>query len=157
MADLRRAALCLLGAVLAAPAQAFDVAEITTRELSDGSLLQYESSFCEVAVGDTVLVVLDGEDGDAAAAELVAASLKPQNGVTPKRGATQGGGPTASVSSVIGPDSETAELTVAAADAGWRTLHVRLELSSGDKLGVNLHATPCDPREADTTYEDPEL
>jgi hypothetical protein len=157
MLDLRMAALLMLGTALAAPAHAFDVAEVTTKELSDGSLIEYESSFCEVAVGDTVSVMLVGEGGDAANAELVAASLKPHNGATPMRSKSHGGARGAAISPVISADGEVAEIKLDAADEGWRTVHVRLELSNGDSLGVNLHASACKPLDAEEPAEGPLL
>jgi hypothetical protein len=43
---------------LALPAAAFDVAEVSMKELSDGSVIEFESSFCEVVVGDTLPIML---------------------------------------------------------------------------------------------------
>ena len=73
-------------------AGAFEVAEISMKELSDLSIVDFESSFCEVVVGDTVTVTLMGTEGDAATATIVAASPKPQNGATPNRGKGNGRG-----------------------------------------------------------------
>jgi len=39
---------------------------------------------------------------------------------------------------------------LADADDGWRTVQVRLELSRGDELGVNLHSTPREEEEDQT-------
>ena len=128
---------------LALPAAAFDVAEVSMKELSDGSIIEFESSFCGVVVGDTVPVMLTGADGDAATAEIVAVSVKTHNGATPNRGKKKGSARTASVSGVIGPDGWTIDITLDAADEGWHTTHARIELSTGDKLGVNLHSMPC--------------
>ena len=56
----------VLAAALALPALAFEVADISLKELEDGSIVEFESSFCEVVVGDTVSVTLTGTEGDAA-------------------------------------------------------------------------------------------
>ena len=140
----RNFAALAAGLALAYPAAAFDVAELSLKELSDGSVIEFESSFCGVVVGDTVPVILTGEEGDAATAEVVAVSVKRHNGATPNRGKNRGGDRTASVSGVIGTDGRTVDLTLDAADPGWHTVHARIELSTGDKLGVNLHSMSCE-------------
>jgi hypothetical protein len=134
---------------LAAPsAGAFEVSEISMKELSDLSIIDFESSFCEVVVGDTVSVSLMGTEGEAAIATIVAASVKSRNGATPNRGKgkdnVKGGARTGAISSVISADGRAVDVTLTAADDGWHTVHVRLELDTGDKLGVNLHSTPCE-------------
>ena len=134
----------VLATALALPALAFEVAEISMKQLSDGSIVEFESSFCEVMVGDTVSVMLTGAEGDAATVEVVAAYVKAHNGATPNRGKKRGGARTASITPVIGVDGRSVDITLDAADEGWRTVHARLELSSGDKLGVNLHSTSCE-------------
>ena len=136
-----------LATALALPALAFEVAEISLKELEDGSIVEYESSFCEVAVGDTVSVMLMGVEGDAETVVVVAAYLKMHNAATPNRGKKKGGARTASIMPVIGVDGRSVDITLGGADEGWHTVHARLELSSGDKLGVNLHSTPCDEDE----------
>jgi hypothetical protein len=132
-------------------AGAFEVAEISMKELSDLSIVDFESSFCEVVVGDTVTVALMGTEGDAATATIVAASLKPQNGATPNRGKGngRGGARTGEIESVILADGRSIDVMLTAADDGWHTVHVRLELDTGDKLGVNLHSTPCEEEEGE--------
>ena len=142
------------GFALALPAVAFDVAEVSMKELSDGSIIEFESSFCEVVVGDTVPVMLTGDDGDAATAEIVAVSVKTHNGATPNRGRKKGGERTADVSGVIGPDGRTIDVTLDAADEDWHTVHARIELSTGDKLGVNLHSMPCEEDDEEEEEED---
>jgi plastocyanin len=137
----------ILAAALALPALAFEVAEISLKELEDGSIVEFESSFCEVAVGDTVSVMLTGDEGDAATVEVVAAYLKSHNAATPNRGKKKGGSRTASITPVIAVEGRSVSITLDAADEGWHTVHARLELSSGDKLGVNLHSTPCEEDE----------
>lgn len=134
---------------LAVPAASFQVAELSMKELSDLSVVEFESSFCEVVVGDTVSVMLSGAVGDAATAEIVAASIKSRNGATPNRGKQKGGDRTGEIMSVIGADGRSIDITLDAADEGWHTVHVRLELSNGDRLGVNLHSTPCEPDDGD--------
>ncbi len=142
-----------VAAAFAIPAAAFEVAEISMQELSDGSIIEFESSFCEVVVGDTVSVMLTGDGGDSDIATVVAASVKTHNGATPNRGKKKGGDRTGSITPVIGVDGRSVDLTLDAADDGWHTVHARLELSNGDKLGVNLHSTPCDPDEEDEEGE----
>jgi hypothetical protein len=145
---------CLvLAAAFALPALAFEVAEISLKELSDGSIVEFESSFCEVVVGDTVSVMLTGVEGDAATAEVVAAYLKARNAATPNRGKKKGGARTASITPIIGADGRSVDITLDDADEGWHTVHARLELSNGDKLGVNLHSTPCEPEEEEPETE----
>jgi hypothetical protein len=141
----------ILAAALALPALAFEVAEISLKELEDGSIVEFESSFCEVAVGDTVSVMLTGDEGDAATVEVVAAYLKSHNAATPNRGKKKGGPRTASITPVIGVEGRSVNITLDAADESWHTVHARLELSSGDKLGVNLHSTPCEEDEEEET------
>ena len=143
MIKIRNIAALAAAFALALPAAASDVAEVSMKELSDGSIIEFESSFCGVSVGDTLPVMLTGEDGDATTAEIVAVSVKTQNGATPNRGKKKGSARTASVSGVIGPDGRTVDITLDAADEGWHTAHARIELSTGDKLGVNLHSMPC--------------
>jgi hypothetical protein len=152
---VRNLAVLAIGIALALPAAAFDVAEVSMKELSDGSIIEFESSFCGVMVGDTVSVMLTGVEGDAATAEIVAVSDKARNGATPNRGKKKGGDRTASVTGVIGPDGRTIDITLDAADEGWRTVHTRIELSTGDRLGVNLHSMPCE--EEDDGEEPPPL
>jgi hypothetical protein len=144
MRKIRILGFLVLAAALALPALAFEVAELSMKELEDGSIIEYESSFCEVVVGDTVSVMLTGIEGDAASVEVVAAYVKARNGATPNRGKKKGGPRTGSITPVIGVDGRSVDITLDAADEGWHTVHARLELSSGDKLGVNLHSTPCD-------------
>jgi hypothetical protein len=91
--------------------------------------------------------MLTGVEGDAATAEVVAAYLKARNVATPNRGKKRGGARTASITPVIGADGRSVDITLDDADDGWHTAHARLELSNGDKLGVNLHSTPCEPEE----------
>ena len=140
---LHNIGVLVAGFALAFPAAAFEVTELSMKELSDGSIIEFESSFCGVTVGDTIPVMLTGEEGDAATAEVVAASVKTRNGATPNRGKMKGGDRMASVSDVIGSDGRSVDLTLDTADEGWRTVHARVELSTGDTLGVNLHSRPC--------------
>jgi len=156
MIKFRNIAVFAAAFALALPAAAFDVAEVSMKELSDGSVIEFESSFCEVVVGDTVPIMLTGADGDAATAEIVAVSVKTHNGATPNRGKKKGGDRTASVFGVIGPDGRTIDLTLDAADEGWHTVHARIELSTGDKLGVNLHSMPCEEGDEGEEEEDEE-
>jgi hypothetical protein len=153
--------LTVLAAVglLALPALAFDVAEISLKEFDDGSIAEYESSFCEVMVGDRVVVTLvgDGGGGDADIAMIEAVELKKGNNqATPSRGqgpeGAKGGPRTAEITPMISADARSVEITLNAATDGWRTVHVRLELDTGGRLGVNLHSTPCEP-EVDETGE----
>jgi hypothetical protein len=115
---------------LALPATAFEEAGISLQELSDGSIIEFESSFCEVAIGDTVSVMLMGNAGDAAEATVVAATVKPRNRATPNPGKARGGARTAYITAVIGMDGRV------------------VEISNGDKLGINLHATACESDDA---------
>ena len=144
MTGFRNIAVLAVGFALALPAAAFDVADLSMKELSDGSIIEFESSFCGVVVGDTVPVMLTGEDGDAATVEIVAVASKARNFATPNRGKRNGGDRSAAVSELIGPDGRTVDVTLDSADDGWRTVHTRIELSTGDKLGVNLHSMPCE-------------
>jgi hypothetical protein len=144
---IRNLLVLAMGLALALPASAFEVSDVSTEELSDGSIIEYESSFCEVAVGDTVSVTLVGAEGDAATAEIVAASLKAHNAVTPNQGRKKGGARTGFLTVTIGPDGRSADLTLEAVDDGWHTVHVRIGLSTGDELGVNLHSTSCEAEE----------
>ncbi len=141
-------------ALAAAPATAFQMVETSMQELSDLSVIEFESSFCEVRVGDTVTVnlsvALGDELSDAATATIVAASVKSRNGATPNRGKKKGGDRTATIDPLILAGSRAIDVTLTDADdsgKGWHTVHVRLELSTGDKLGVNLHSTPCEPED----------
>jgi hypothetical protein len=143
MLDFRNTAALAAAFALALPAAAFEVTDVSMKELSDGSIIEFESSFCGVSVGDTVQVMLTGEEGDATTAEFVAVSVKTHNGATPNRGKKKGSARTASVFGVIGPDGRTIDITLEAADDGWHTAHTRTELSTGDTLGVNLHSKPC--------------
>ena len=141
-------AMLLLCCGLALPALAFEEAAVSFRELSDGSIIEFESSFCEVAVGDTVSVMLMGNGGDAAAAEVVAASVKAHNGATLNKDKGKGSARSAYVKAVIGMDGQVVEIALDEADAGWKTVHVQVEISTGDELGVNLHSTACESSEA---------
>ena len=153
MRNARILGCLVVAAALALPAGAFEVAEISLKELGDGSIVEFESSFCEVVVGDTISVMLGGDEGDAAIVEVVAAYVKAHNGATPNRGKKKGGPRTASITPIIGADGRSVDITLDAADEGWRTVHTRLELSSGDKLGVNLHSNPCEDAEDDDQEE----
>lgn len=152
----RNIAVLAAAFALALPAAAFDVAEVSMKELTDGSVIEFESSFCGVVVGDTVPIMLTGEDGDAATVEIVAVSVKTRNGATPNRGKKKGGDRTASVFGVIGSDGRTIDLTLDTADEGWHTVHARIELSTGDKLGVNLHSMPCEEDDKEEEEEEDE-
>ena len=129
---------------LALPAAAFEEAAISLKQLSDGSIIEFESSFCEVAVGDVMSVMLMGDGGDAAEARVVAATAKTHNGSTPNRVKTKGSARTAYIAAVIGMDGRIVEIALDEADPGWKTVHVQVEISTGEKLGVNLHSTPCE-------------
>jgi hypothetical protein len=131
-------------ALVASPVYGFEVASLSMEELSDGSIVEYESSFCEVLVGDTVTVTLMETD-----ATVVSAEVKTRNGATPNRGKNRGGPRTATVVAVLMDSGTSVDLTLDSADDGWHTVHVKLELSTGDKLGVNLHSTMCDEEELD--------
>lgn len=143
-------AMLLLCCGLALPATAFEEAAVSFRELSDGSIIEFESSFCEVAVGDTVSVMLMGNGGDAAAAEVVAASVKAHSGATLNQDKGKGSARTAYVKAVIGMDGRVVEIALDEANAGWKTVHVQVEISTGDELGVNLHSTPCESQRSQT-------
>jgi hypothetical protein len=132
----------LLGVAL--PAAAFEEAAISLQELSDGSIIEFESSFCEIAIGDSVSVMLMGDGGDAAEATVVATTVKPHNGATPNKGKTRGGTRTAYVTAVIGMDGRVVEIALDEAAEGWKAVHVQIEISTSDKLGVNLHSTACE-------------
>lgn len=132
---------------VALPATAFEEAAISLQELSDGSIIEFESSFCGVAIGDTVSVMLLGDGGDAAEATVVAATVKAHNDATPNRGKAKGGARTAYVTALIGMDGRVVEIALDEAAEGWKAVHVAVEISTGDKLGVNLHSTACDADE----------
>jgi len=132
---------------MALPATAFEEAALSLQELSDGSIIEFESSFCEVAIGDTVSVMLLGDGGDAAEATVVAATVKARNGATPNQGKAKGGARTAYVTALIGMDGRVVEIALDEAAEGWKSVHVAVEISTGDKLGVNLHSTPCESNE----------
>lgn len=162
MRQLSKLTVLAAAGLLALPAQAFDVAEISLKEFDDGSIVEYESSFCEVTVGDTVVVTLvgDGGGGDADVAMIEAVELKKGNNkATPSRGAgpdgAKGGERTADITPMISADGRSAEISLVDATDGWHTVHVRLELDTGGRLGVNLHSTPCEPEvdEGDGTVE----
>jgi hypothetical protein len=140
------AVLTLLFGV-AHPAAAFEEAAISLQELSDGSIIEFESSFCEVAIGDTVSVMLMGDGGDAAEATVVAATAKTRNGATPNRGKVRGAARAAYVTAVIGMDGRVVEIALDEATEAWKAVHVQVEISTGDKLGVNLHSTACESGE----------
>ena len=144
MFKIHTLAVLVAAAALALPAAAFEEAGISLKELSDGSIIEFESSFCDVAVGDTVTVMLMGTAGDAASAEIVAVSVKTNNSATPNKGNKKGGDRIAYVVPVIGMDGRVVDITLDVAEDGWRTVHLHVELSNGDRLGVNLHATPCE-------------
>ena len=129
---------------MALPATAFEEAAISLQELSDGSIIEFESSFCAVAIGDTVSVMLLGDGGDAAEATVVAATVKAPNGATPNQGKAKGGARTAYVTALIGMDGRVVEIALDEAADGWKSVHVAVEISTGDKLGVNLHSTACE-------------
>jgi len=135
----------LLGVAL--PATAFEEAAISLQELSDGSIIEFESSFCEVAIGNSVSVMLMGDGGDAAEATIVAATVKARNGATPNKGKASGGARTAYATAVIGMDGRVVEIALDEAAEGWKAVHVQVEISTGDKLGVNLHSTACESNE----------
>ena len=126
------------------PASAFEEAAISLQELSDGSIIEFESSFCEVANGDTVSVMLLGDGGDAAEATVVAATAKARNAATPNKGKGKGGTRSAYVTALIGMDGRVVEITLDEIAEGWKAVHVQVEISTGDKLGVNLHSTACE-------------
>ncbi len=148
MFKLKNLAMPLLCCGLALPATAFKETAISLKELSDGSIIEFESSFCEIAIGDTVSIMLMGNDGDAAEAEVVAASVKARNSATANKDKTKKSTRAAYVKAIIGMDGRVVEIALDEADAGWKTVHVRVEISTGDELGVNLHSTPCKPSKA---------
>jgi hypothetical protein len=128
---------------IAPPAFAFEEAAISLKELSDGSIVEYESSFCEVSVGETVSVLLMGDRGDAAEATIVATTVQSRNSAKPNAGKSKVGARNAYVAAVIGMGGKFAEITLDEAEAGWKNVHLQIEISTGDKLGLNLRSTTC--------------
>ncbi len=129
---------------LAFPAAAFEESAISLKKLPDGSIIEYESSFCEVAIGESVSVLLIGNSGDAAEAKIVAAYVKPHAGATPRKGKAKDSPHGAYVTAVIGMEGRVVDIALDEAEPGWTSIHLQVEISSGDKLGVNLHSTPCE-------------
>ncbi len=44
-------------------------------------------------------------------------------------------------------DGRVVEIALDEATEGWKAVHVQVEISTGDKLGVNLHSTACESDE----------
>lgn len=148
----------------AGPVLSADVAELSTEVLEDGSVVQYQSSFCEVSVSDMVSVTLtDVTDpmapGSLAATVQISAveyknmSKENKNAVTPNGedpGKTAGFMPM-----TVDPPTRSVDITLASASAGWHTVHLRLVLitetgEAAGRLGVNLNSTPCDDTDGAT-------
>ncbi|MDX1485096.1 MAG: hypothetical protein R3229_11510 [Alphaproteobacteria bacterium] len=109
---------------------------------SDLSTIDWNSAFCEVAAGESVVVSLtNASGGDAAGLTITGFSVRNSNG-TPKKGNAPRPTPVVAVTSVLPGTSVTLMLTTF---DGAKSAHVSIVLSNGDTLGVNLHSNPCDP------------
>jgi hypothetical protein len=148
---------------------AAQVAEYSQAVTEDGSLIVYESSWCEVQVGMPVTVTLrdvldppaDSPEGnpESVTAKVMAVYLKnyDKQGDKKFKNAVTSNGKVKNKQATVTPMSEVVPpapivmitlQTVTDADGAvvddWYTVHLRLVLSDGSRLGVNLHSMPCE-------------
>ena len=111
---------------------------------SDGSMIDFNSAFCEVGVpNDPVTVSLtNSSGGDADGLTITGLALRNSKG-TPSK--SKGGGKRNPTFDMNGTafGGTSIDIRVLSFDGG-KSAHFGLILSNGDVLGVNLHTNSCD-------------
>ncbi len=109
---------------------------------SDGSMIDFNSAFCEVGVPtDPVTVALTAPSGgDAVGLLITGLALRNSKG-TPSK--SKGGGKRTPTWTASAFGFTSIVITMLGFDGG-KTAHFGLVLSNGDILGVNLHTNSCD-------------